>query len=228
MQNDDLGKRMKQYESVFHSQLPKRIPVICRIDGRSFHAVSRKRFGKSWNMEFVEMMIETVKHVQKDMQGCDFVYSQSDEASFLLVDYRTIRTNSWFDYDVQKLTSISASLASAKFSQLYGKPVSFDGRVFSIPADGEVVNYFIWRSQDCLRNAVQMAGQEHFSPKQLHGKSCNDIQEMLFQEHGINFNDYPTIRKRGFCIVNGKLDNEIPIFTKDRHYIQKFVDIRED
>lgn len=53
------------------------------------------------------------------------------------------------------------------------------------------------------------------------------IQEMLFQK-GINFNDYPTRRKRGWCIIKEEFDYEIPIFSKNREYIEKHVFIRED
>jgi len=222
-----IGDRMKNYERCSEFLLPKRIPVILRIDGRAFHTITRKRFGKNWSMEFVEQMIEVAKIVQKDIQGCDLCYSQSDEVSFLITDYKTIRTSAWFDYDIRKLISISASLASSVFSRIYGKNVCFDSRAFSLPQD-EICNYFIWRQIDATRNAIQMAGREYFSHKSLHKISCSQIQEKLFQEKGINFNDYPIVRKRGFCIVNGETDFEIPIFTQDRNYIEKFVYIRED
>lgn len=223
----DIGNRMKQYENITDYFLSRRIPVIIRIDGRTFHTITRKRFGKNWSLEFVEQMIETAKIVMKDMQGCNICYSQSDEINFLLTDYKTIRTEAWFGYDVRKMISISASLASSVFSRIYGKNVCFDSRCFSLPQD-EVCNYFIWRQIDATRNAVQMAGREYFSHKQLHLKTCNDIQEMLFKEKDINFNDYPIVRKRGFCIVDGEKDWNIPIFTQDRDYIEKFVNIRED
>jgi len=224
----DIGNRMKEkYEKVTAYCLPRRIPVIIRIDGRAFHTITRKRFGKAWSMEFVEQMIQMAKTVMEDMQGCEFCYSQSDEVSFLLTDYETIRTGSWFDYDLRKLISISASMASAVFSAMYGKPVCFDSRAFSIPQD-EVVNYFIWRQFDCLRNSIQFSGREYFSHKQLQNKSCNQIQEMLFKNKNINFNDYAVIRKRGFCIINGTVDSEIPIFTADRNYVEKHVYVRQD
>jgi tRNA(His) 5'-end guanylyltransferase len=222
----DIGDRMKRYESVFHYTLPRRIPVILRLDGRAFHTITRKRFGKNWSMEFVEQMIRTAIVVAKELNA-DFCYSQSDEISFLLTDYRTIQTEAWFGYDINKMVSISASLASAEFTRLYGRNICFDSRVFSLPQD-EVCNYFIWRQIDATRNAIQMAGREHFSHKQLLNKNCNEIQEMLFKEKGINFNDYPIIRKRGFCIVKGKIDDNIPIFTQDRQFVEKFVFIRED
>ena len=226
----DIGNRMKRYEQQTEYLLTRRIPVILRIDGRAFHTITRKRFGKNWSREFVDQMIETAEIVMQDIQGCIFCYSQSDEISFLLTDYKTIRTDAWFGYDLRKIISISASLASSTFSRLYGgKEITFDSRAFSLPKD-EVCNYFIWRQIDATRNAIQMAGREHFSHKQLLNKSCKEIQEMLFKEHGINFNNYPDVRKRGFCIVNDKPDLKIPIFSRDgyRNYIEKFVNVRED
>ena len=229
MSSDGLsvGDRMKRYESVTAWSLTRRIPVILRLDGRAFHTITRRRFGKNWSREFVDQMIETAKVVIADIQGCDFCYCQSDEISFLITDYTTIRTEAWFGYDARKMISISASLAAAQFSRIYGSNVCFDSRVFSLPQD-EVVNYFVWRQIDSTRNAIQMAGREHFSHKQLQNKSCNEIQEKLFQEKQINFNDYPVIRKRGFCIVEGKADEDIPIFSKNREYIEKYVNVRTD
>jgi tRNA(His) guanylyltransferase len=222
-----IGNRMKDYEKCTEYFLPKRLPVILRIDGRAFHTITRKRFGKNWSMEFVDQMIEMSKVVQKDIQGCEFCYSQSDEVSFLLTNYRTIRTEPWFDYDIRKMISISASLAASVFSRLHGRNVCFDSRVFTVPQD-DVVNYFIWRQIDATRNAIQMCGREYFSHKQLQNKSCNEIQELLFQKQQINFDKYPIVRKRGFAIVKGQVDLSIPIFSKQRDYIDKFVYIRED
>ena len=223
----DIGNRMKAYERCAEYILPKRIPVILRIDGCAFHTITRKRFGKAWSQEFVEQMIETAKTVIKDIQGCKFCYSQSDEISFLLTDYQTIKSGGWFAYDVRKMISISASLASVVFSQLYGRNVCFDSRCFSMPQD-DICNYFLWRQIDATRNAIQMAGREYFSHNQLNSKSCNEIQELLFQEKGINFNDYPIMRKRGFCVVDDAVDTHIPIFSQDRDYVEKWVYVRED
>ncbi len=222
----DIGNRMKRYEKIAEWLLPRRIPVIIRIDGRAFHTLTRKKFGRAWSKEFVEMMQETSRAVIEDMQGCSFCYSQSDEVSFLLTDYKTINTGAWFSYDARKMISISSSLASSVFSRLSGVDVCFDSRAFSIPQD-EVTNYMIWRQIDATRNSIQMAGREYYSHKELDNKNCNEIQELLFQK-GINFNDLPTTRKRGFCIIENLVDNNIPIFSKNREYIDRFVNIRED
>lgn len=121
------------------------------------------------------------------------------------------------------------------------KGAMFDARCFSIPKE-EVCNYFIWRQQDAVRNSIQMVAQANFSHKQLQNKSCDELQEMLWQEKNINWNDFETAKKRGSCCTKtGKhtvidiqtgeqkerliweIDKEIPIFTQDRNYIERFV-----
>ena len=129
--------------------------------------------------------------------------------------------------------------AKALFKKL--DSAMFDSRCFNIPEE-EVTNCFIWRQQDATRNAIQMLGQCNFSHKELHGKSCNDIQDMLMLQKGINFNDMPTEFKRGVCCVKNRMvcepygnrilvdgasegnwvfDKEIPIFTQDRNYVER-------
>lgn len=224
--SDSLGDRMKCYERAFEVMLPRRMPVVIRIDGRAFHTLTKRMFGRGWNREFVGLMVDVAKEIQRQAQGCNIAYCQSDEVSFLLTDYRTITSESWFGNDLSKLVSLTASIAGSVMSLSTKQNVTFDSRAFVLPQD-DVVNYFIWRQQDATRNAIQMAARELYSHKELHLKNCSDLQEMMFQK-GTNFNDLPTIRKRGFCVVNGELDEDIPIFTQDRSYIEKFVYVRED
>ena len=107
----------------------------------------------------------------------------------------------------------------------------FDCRVFTIPDPIEVENYFIWRQQDAVRNSIQSLGQAHFSPKQLHGVNTTEIQEILFKEKGINWNDLPPNQKRGRAVVKETytldgtersrwvVDRNNPTFTQDRNYL---------
>lgn len=245
---DSLGDRMKGYESVPRARLVPRMPVLLRLDGKAFHTLTRG-MDKPVDTVFQSAMWHTAKHLCEEIQGCQVAYVQSDEITLLLVDYQTLQTQGWFEYEVQKMCSIAAGMASAEFSSFLGKRGIFDCRAWNLPKE-EVVNCFIWRQQDATRNAIQMLGQSKFSHKQLHGKSCPVIQEMLFQEHGINFNDCPVPQKRGICVVKEQyevpiesgatnavsdviwtatrtrwvFDQEIPIFTQDRSYIQRYVD----
>lgn len=77
---------------------------------------------------------------------------------------------------------------------------TFDTRCYNLP-ESDIVNYFYWRLQDCLRNSISMLAQSKFSHKQLQGKSNTDKQEMLFKDFGINWSKIPQYQKSGFACV---------------------------
>ena len=274
MNKDSLGDRMKlHYENIPKTRLTRREPVIIRIDGKAFHTFTRG-FQRPFDNILIESMQETMKYLCENIQGCKLGYCQSDEISLLLTDYETINTAAWFDYQVQKMCSIAASMATLAFNRAFKDEVEyvlgwaeaeslamyhaqveltkphikalekgamFDARCFSIPKE-EVCNYFLWRQNDCVRNSIQMVGQANFSHKELQNKSCDKIQDMLMLEKNINWNDFDTVKKRGSCctktgihtVVNTQsgeqverlvweIDKEIPIFTQDRNYVERFV-----
>lgn len=267
-----LDYRMKEeYEFTSRHYLTKRVPVIIRIDGKAFHSFC-KGMKKPFDWVLTDAMSRTMTYLVENIQGCVFAYRQSDEISLLLIDYKTIQTDAWFDYNIQKISSIAASMATMRFNEAYreiftefvdanddieaqkyraemtkkfGK-ACFDARAFNIPKE-EVCNYFIWRQQDATRNSISSAGQAYFSPKQLHKKNSDEIQDMLFTEKGINWNDYPTENKRGICayrvqmvgkgidprkpdevidVIRNKvkIDWEIPIFTQDREFVDLWLE----
>jgi tRNA(His) 5'-end guanylyltransferase len=263
---DSLGDRMKEnYENRSKTFLVRRMPVIVRLDGKSFHTFT-KGFKRPYDEIFHKAMNNTLKYLCENIQGCKLGYTQSDEITLVLTDYDTLTSDAFFDYNVQKVCSVTASMATLKFNQYFrtacneffaGKTIDdgignyhstmmcakdkgamFDSRCFNIPKE-EVTNCFIWRQQDATRNAIQMLGQTHFTHKELQNKSCNDIQDMLMLQKGINFNDMPTEFKRGVCCIkkdieelweegisiNKKwcIDKEIPIFTQDRNYIEQYL-----
>ena len=264
MDKTTLGDRMKNnYENISRYYLTRRMPVIIRIDGKSFHTFTRG-FKKPFDDVFVKTMQDTMKYLCENIQGCVLGYTQSDEISLVLVDYAELTTDAWFGNNLQKMCSVSASMATMAFNKFfYGnmpadeensgtyykaleKGAMFDSRVFTIPKE-EVCNALIWRQQDATRNSIQSVGQANFSQKELHGKSCNNIQDMLMIQKGINWNDYATTLKRGSCCIKvddglteydeaGNIcgytqrskwitDNEIPIFSQNRNYIEKLINV---
>lgn len=197
--------------------------------------------------------------------------------------YATIQTDAWFGYNIQKMCSVSASMATMAFNREferiaedwfhdngpYWKSIGvdvdvdltiykrynayqkkmftamFDSRAFSVPKE-EVCNCLIWRQQDATRNSIEAVGQANFSHHELHKKTCNMIQEMLWSQRGINWNDFPTELKRGSCCIKRRfeetiddprnpgqkitvcrnrwiIDHEIPIFTQDREYLERLI-----
>lgn len=227
MIKDDLGMRMKTfYEQVPKTKLVRRMPVAIRIDGRAFHTLC-KGLCKPFDYSLMEAMQETMMYLCKNIQGCVFGYTQSDEISLILVDYKKLNSSAWFDYEVQKMCSISASMATVAFNNFFPNEMAmFDSRCFNIPVE-EVTNLIYWRQLDAIRNSIQMVGQTVFSQKQLQGEGCADIKEML-KEKGIIWEDYPIAAQRGSaCIkIDGEwiIDNYMPILKgESREYLDKYV-----
>lgn len=255
---DPLGDRMKDfYEDRTRYKLARRTNTIIRIDGKAFHTYT-KGLQRPFDQGLMEDMNKTTEYLCQNIQGAKFGYVQSDEISILITDYDDITTHAWFDGNLQKMASIAASLATAKFNQLRmarstweGSDIAgyleqddienfklahFDARVFQIPYQEEVINYFIWRQQDATRNSISSVAQSLYSAKELHGKKTDEMQEMIFQK-GINWNDYSPREKRGSVICKfgeiltndkgekytrskWKADPETPIFSQDKGYLR--------
>lgn len=288
--NDDLGKRMKEfYEKVPKTRLVRRMPVAIRLDGKAFHTFTRG-FQKPFDDVLIAAMQDTMQYLCENIQGCVLGYHQSDEITLILVDYKNLNSSAWFDYEVQKMCSIAASMATMRFNKAFSarvhlwakehdiapiaylnegkgeqllklydtyinaltKGAMFDARVFNIPKE-EVANLIYWRQLDATRNSIQMVGRANFSHKELQGKSCNDIQDMLITQKNINWNDFGTNKKRGSCCIKSTttctyastdeagnaatgaserphwcVDLEIPIFKAEgREYIESLITFSE-
>ena len=277
--HDELGKRMKTfYEDIPKTRLMRRVPVAIRIDGKAFHTFT-KGFQKPFDEVLIKSMQDTMKYLCENIQGCVLGYTQSDEITLILVDYKKLTSSAWFDYEVQKVCSIAASMATIAFNKYFSENINseycvfddelldgdfnpnykneylidlytthikasykgamFDARCFNVPKE-EIANLIYWRQLDATRNSIQMVGQANFSHKELQNKSCNQIQDMLMTQKGINWNDIPSYQKRGSCCIKEEyciddsirsrwiIDNDIPIFKGDnRKYIEDLIYIGE-
>lgn len=123
--HDDLGVRMKTfYEQIPKTKLMRRCPVAIRIDGKAFHTFTRG-FQKPFDEVLIKSMQETMKYLCENIQGCVLGYTQSDEITLILVDYKKLTSSAWFDYEVQKICSIAASMATMAFNKFFAKNVYF-------------------------------------------------------------------------------------------------------
>lgn len=228
---DSLGDRMKEfYENRTRNFLPRRTYTIIRVDGKAFHSYTRGLV-RPFDEKLVNDMDETACYMCKNIQGAKFAFVQSDEISILLTDFEGLTTNAWFDGNIQKMASISASLATAKFNELRPNKIAlFDSRVFTIPSDIEVENYFIWRQQDTTRNSISSVAQSMFNHRELENKNTDQMQEMCFQK-GVNWNDFSAKLKRGRLIIKQNYEKEgatrskwvsiePPIFTQEREMLK--------
>ena len=266
MDRSDLALRMKEnYEKRAQTKLIRRMPVAIRIDGKAFHTFTRG-FKEPFDTILMQSMQETMLYLCENIQGCVFGFTQSDEITLILIDYQTFETDAWFDYKVQKMCSIAASMATMAFNKCFTKNVEdfsksrdvvgyngqyfgdyedaiiqlaiyekavekgamFDARCFNIPKE-EVTNLIYWRQLDATRNSIQMVGQANFSHQELQNKTCNMIQDMLHEQKGINWNDFPISCKRGTACVKTDegfyIDYEMPILKgENRQYVDALID----
>lgn len=227
-QFDSLGDRMKRYETVPRLHLTRRTPVVIRLDGKAFHTFTRSCV-KPYDSDLHDAMMWATEQLVEQIQGACLGYTQSDEISILLRDWDSFTTDAWYDYGVQKMVSIAAAICSVEFNAAYtksNKPALFDARAFNMPKE-EVCNYFIWRQQDATRNSINGLAQSLFSHKELQHKNVNEVQEMMIKHHGVNWNDLDVWKKRGSCVyrsgseIGNVSDDEIPIFTEDREYVNR-------
>lgn len=279
--HDELGTRMKEfYESVPKTKLMRRTPVAIRIDGKAFHTFTRG-FSKPFDDVLINTMQDTMKYLCENIQGCVLGYTQSDEITLILVDYKRLNSSAWFDYEVQKMCSIAASMATMAFNKFFESNVEkendsftaewldedtynpnykntklkdlwrvhnnalkngamFDARCFNIPKE-EVTNLVYWRQLDATRNSIQMVGQANFSHKELQGKSCEKIKEMLTTEKEISWEDFHPMYKHGSCCIkvttetdgvtrsSWEIDKNIPLFVGEgREYIESLIQCQEE
>ena len=241
-----LAPRMKLYEEASQLMLPRRLPLIIRVDGRAFSRLT-SHADKPWDILVKMGMDSACRWLLSEIQGAKFAYCQSDEISVLATDYDALNSEPWFGKNLQKIVSIAAATASNGFNiGMTGTRISlatFDARAFVLP-HAEVCNYFVWRQRDAVRNSIQGLAQAHFSHRQLQGLSGPQLQEKLWQERGVNWNGCEAWQKRGFCVrmhpslrvttttypspeTDPVVIVETPEFSKEREYVDRFVFLTE-
>ena len=264
----DLHKRMKLYEGCYKTIITPRSYIIIRLDGKNFSKYTSK-LDKPFDEDFSEAMNKTAMALCEYFNA-KFAYTQSDEISLLITEIGgNVESQPELGNVLQKLCSLTASVATAKFNEVrniqymmedanmdpMGPPLPkqafFDSRVFVVPNEDEVFNHMVWRQQDATKNSISMAAHTLLGHKATMNKSGAEKQEMMFQEKGVNWNEYPTKFKRGVVIfkegymkdvlqptdtdgnsapvmlsvprTRWAVNAETPIFTKQREYLEDLI-----
>lgn len=223
---DSLGDRMKGYEQQTSSILPENSWVVIRLDGKAFHTYT-KNLRKPFDFGFMLDMYETTRFLCEQISSTVFAYTQSDEISLILTDTQAEKTQFWFGGKIQKIVSVAAGLASAKFSSRRADQelAIFDARTFVLPSQVEVVNYLNWRQMDCSRNALFLAANEFYSHKKLHGKGRDEKISML-AEAGHPWESYPPVFRLGIQCRKVYKPEKVSYTRKDTGAVEQAVAIR--
>jgi tRNA(His) guanylyltransferase len=220
---DELGDRMKRdYEDALRLYVPRRTHIVVRIDGRGFHRFTRD-LERPYCRRLADALDVAAVQLAGEMIGCRFAYGQSDEYSFVLTDTEPADAALWFDGNVQKIVSVSASVFTASFNKAFGGEAAFDSRLLVIAQRSEVGKYLLWRQLDASANSLNMLASAHFSHKELVGKSSAEKHDLL-HSHGVNWAKQPSDFKRGRAVVRDagggwRVDLEIPVFNREPGYL---------
>lgn len=205
---------MKGYELASEQVLPRRLPVVVRLDGNSFSKFTKRlKLEKPFDERFERAMESAARAVLEYCSGGQLGYIQSDEITILLRNDQTHQTDPFLGNRTQKLASLLASTASVAFNEKmreydFVTPAIFDCRAFVVPP-AEVNNVFLWRQKDAFKNFVSSYAYfklkdkygRKTAQKMLHGLSTNERQELIFQQLDININDLPVEHRRGRTVV---------------------------
>lgn len=239
MNNDSLGDRMKGYENISRTYLTRRIPVIIRVDGKAFHTFT-KGMKKPFDHILMQTMQATMMGLCSNIQGCVFGYTQSDEITLVLTDYNKITTNGWFDYNIQKMSSISASMSTLIFNRELVKRVGTIGELYAEAwHTSEEEDKYMATLEKAIERGAMFDSRVFTIPKEevcncliwrqqdatrnsieSAGRAYYTDKELfkvncsgiqdLLHQKGINWNDYPVAFKRGSACYRELCEAKIP------------------
>ena len=215
MAKDGLGDRCKAFELAEAGRRAMRgLPLLARLDGRAFHTFTRG-LTRPYDHGMSTAMIETARYLVHEMTAL-VGYTQSDEITLAWYEPSQSASDYAFDGRFQKLASVLAGMASARFCQLAathlpgkaGETPHFDCRVWQVPTLEDAAEVFVWREDDATKNSISMAAGAHYTDRELDGKGSATKQELLWQK-GVNWNDYPAFFKRGTYLQRRTFDRTL-------------------
>ena len=204
---------MKDLEKEYRLYLPKKSYAVVRVDGKGFSKYTKK-LDKPFDADFTDHMQQTAKYLCENIDGAVLGYTQSDEISVVFSDLAGENTDWWFGGQTQKIVSIVAAMATAKFNSLRpnGDVALFDARVHHLHELWDVRDYLGWRQGDAIKNSVSMLASHHFSHRELDGVSTYGRIRKL-DEIGVNYHHVAPWIREG-AVVRRSLESSKTTFTR--------------
>lgn len=223
-----LGDRMKEYEYVTRNKLTNKLPIVIRLDGKAFHSFT-SGMDKPVDDIIARSMEMTTKALCEQVQGVIIGYTQSDEISLVLMNTSDKASQLWFNNNLSKIISVSASICTLEFNRVFMNEAylyeaqnmftesrrkysskifqaNFDSRAFTLP-ETEIVNYLIWRQRDCQKNSVSSAARALFSHKSLYGLNRNKMIEKMKNDKNYIFeNEVPLFFRNGITFIKEEIE----------------------
>ena len=222
-----LKDEMDRYESTVSMSLKTKTPVFIRLEGKSFGAFTQ-HFQKPYDPIMTRTMQQTAKQLCAEANGCVFAYTASNEITLILTDYHKWNSVPWLDYDVMRMCSAAASIATIAFSKAFADSMEwflqtyngndkdnlytayceasnygarFEAVCFNVPED-RVCEMVFHQQYQWRRNSILSLANQNFSHREVVGKTLDELHEML-AEKGIFWHDLPTEYRHGSCCSKG-------------------------
>jgi tRNA(His) guanylyltransferase len=181
-----------------------------------------------------------------EVEGALFAYQYNDEIVVVARNDQTQETSPWYDNRLQRICSVTSSIATQHFNNFAASTemnlmgdAFFTSQIFVVPNITEAINTMVFKQQHNFHISIQLACFYELLKKydkstikeMLTDLSIDEKIDLLNQECGIDFNEYPTSFRRGAAcykirkIVDGVVKNkwvvnsELPIFTKDQSFL---------
>lgn len=253
--SNKLTDRISSYQTATDYKLLTRLPIVICINGRGF-ARATQLLDKPYDPTFAECLTSTMLRLCNEIEGAVFAYQHNDEIVIVTHNNQNSDTNPWFNNKLQKICSATASVATLHFNEcaltkqlnMTGTPI-FTSQVFVVPSVGEATNTIIYKQQQnfhtsiqsaCLYNLLNKSYDKNNIKDMLTGLNIDEKIDLLSQECGIKYGDYPLSFRRGVAyyktpqVINGvmknkwHLNNELPIFTKDQSFLGNLMRMGSD
>jgi tRNA(His) guanylyltransferase len=217
-----LKNRIDSYSAAYNHKILAKLPIITIVNGRSFAKLTTL-INKPFSNDLAQCFSAALGALMQEMDGTIFGYSHNDELVIVSRNDQTPETQPWYNNDIQKSASISASIATVQFNNyaasldldLIGEPV-FYSQVFAVPNITEAINLLVCKQQQSFFISVQLACFFELSKKfeknnvknMLSGATIDEKIDLLKRECGINYNEYPAAFIRGIgCYRTPKIMN---------------------
>lgn len=250
-----LKDRIDAYREASEYRITPRLPIVIVMNGRAFSNLT-SLLEKPYDAKLAECFLSTMHRLCIEVEGTIFAYHHSDEIVLLVRNDQTMDTLPWLGNKLQKVCSITASIATEHFNScadaidlnLIGDP-HFAAQVFPVPNDKEAINTMVFKQQQNLFTSIQFAcyygmikmHDKNTIKEMLSGLNIDEKVDLLQQECGVDFNEYPVAFRRGVACyrvpkvmedgsVKNKwtLNGELPLFTKDQSFLSNLLGVGSD
>lgn len=228
---DSFGDRLKAVEAVYAKAVidPEK-PFCVRLDGKAFHTYT-KGLKRPYDKRLSDAMVQTMNYLMEKTEA-RLGYTQSDEISLVFYKLNPSQQQ-YLGGRVQKMTSIFAAMATAKFNQLVSLTIPekvdtlalFDARVWSVDSLNDAAEVIVWRQEDAIKNAISMAAHSEFSNKELHKKNSKEKIEMLASK-GLMWDNYPEFFKSGTFAMRKHIEVPVDLSGEQKKYQTSDVALR--